>query len=88
MPKSAAKWNCRLEHDRGAETFLAHAVAGEAASVVRSLSFSAGQHLGPYRILSVIGRGGMGLVYLPEGADGKFEQRVAIKVVQAGLGGP
>ncbi|HXM41311.1 MAG TPA: serine/threonine-protein kinase [Bryobacteraceae bacterium] len=77
-----------LEHDRGAETFLAHAVAGEAASVVQSLSFSAGQRLGPYRILSVIGRGGMGLVYLAERADGKFEQRVAIKVVQAGLGGP
>jgi len=76
-----------LEHDRGAETFLGHAVAGEAASVVRSLSFSRGERLGPYRILSVIGRGGMGLVYLAKRADGKFDQRVAIKVVQAGLGG-
>jgi eukaryotic-like serine/threonine-protein kinase len=77
-----------LEHDRGAETFLAQAVAGEAAAVVESLSLSRGQRLGRYRILSIIGRGGMGLVYLAERADGKFDQRVAIKVVQAGLSGP
>jgi eukaryotic-like serine/threonine-protein kinase len=77
-----------LEHDRGAETFLGQAVAGEAASVIQSLSFSRGQRLGPYGILSVVGRGGMGLVYLAERADGKFDQRVAIKVVQAGLGAP
>ena len=75
-----------LEHDRGAETFLGQAVAGEASAVVESLSFSRGQRLGPYSILSVIGRGGMGLVYLAERADGQFDQRVAIKVVQAGLG--
>ncbi len=76
-----------LEHDRGAEAFVAQAVAGGAASVIQSLSFSRGQRLSPYRILSVVGRGGMGLVYLAERADGKFDQRVAIKVVQAGLGG-
>lgn len=76
-----------LEHDRGAETFVAQAIASEAASVIRSLSFSRGQRLGPYSILSVVGRGGMGLVYLAERADGKFDQRVAIKVVQSGLRG-
>ncbi|MGA2740491.1 MAG: serine/threonine-protein kinase [Bryobacteraceae bacterium] len=77
-----------LEHDPGSETFLGQAVAGEAASVIQSLSFSRGQRLGPYSILSVLGRGGMGLVYMAERADGKFDRRVAIKVVQAGLGGP
>lgn len=77
-----------LDHDRGAETFLGQAIAGEATSVIQSLAFSRGQRLGPYRILSVIGRGGMGLVYLAERADGQFDQRVAIKVVQAGLGAP
>jgi len=76
-----------LEHDGGAETFIAQAVACEAASFAQNLLFSHGQRLGPYRILSVIGRGGMGLVYLAQRADGKFDQRVAIKVVQAGLGG-
>jgi tetratricopeptide (TPR) repeat protein/predicted Ser/Thr protein kinase len=76
-----------LEHDHGAEAYLAQAVAGEAASVVRALAFAHGQRLGAYSILSVIGRGGMGTVYLAERADGKFDQRVAIKVVPAGAGG-
>ncbi len=76
-----------LEHDRGAETYLAQAVAGEAASVVRGLAFARGQRVGAYSILSVVGRGGMGTVYLAERADGKFDQRVAIKVVPAGADG-
>jgi len=40
------------------------------------------QRLGPYRVVSEIGQGGMGTVYLAERADGAFEQRVAIKVVR------
>jgi tetratricopeptide (TPR) repeat protein len=75
-----------LRHDSGAESFLAQAVAGEAVSVVELLSLPHGRRIGPYRILSVAGRGGMGVVYLAERADGKFDQRVAIKVAQAGLG--
>ena len=53
-----------------------------------SLTLSAGQRLGPYRILCAIGRGGMGVVYRAERDDGKFEQRVAIKVVPGGLDTP
>jgi tetratricopeptide (TPR) repeat protein/predicted Ser/Thr protein kinase len=49
---------------------------------------SPGHRLGPYRILSVLGRGGMGVVYCAERDDGKFEQRVAIKVVSADMGTP
>jgi eukaryotic-like serine/threonine-protein kinase len=41
--------------------------------------------IGPYRILQQIGRGGMGTVYLAERADGHFEKRVAVKMVQPGL---
>jgi eukaryotic-like serine/threonine-protein kinase len=40
-----------------------------------------GALLGRYRILRAIGRGGMGVVYLAERADGEFEQRVAIKLL-------
>jgi eukaryotic-like serine/threonine-protein kinase len=36
---------------------------------------------GPYRLVSEIGRGGMGVVYLAERADGAFERRVAVKVL-------
>ena len=40
-------------------------------------------HIGPYRVDREIGRGGMGVVYLAERADGQYRQRVAIKVLRA-----
>ena len=46
-----------------------------------------GRRIGPYQILREIGRGGMGVVYLGERADQAFHRRVAIKVVNAALGG-
>jgi serine/threonine-protein kinase len=41
---------------------------------------------GSYRVLSEIGRGGMGVVYLAERADGAFQRHVAIKVVMRQAG--
>ena len=43
-----------------------------------------GRRVGPYRLVEVIGEGGMGTVYLAERADGAFDQRVAVKIVRAG----
>jgi serine/threonine protein kinase/tetratricopeptide (TPR) repeat protein len=43
-----------------------------------------GELLGRYRILSKLGSGGMGDVYLAERADDEYQQRVAIKIVRAG----
>jgi serine/threonine protein kinase/tetratricopeptide (TPR) repeat protein len=45
----------------------------------------AGRTIGAYRVVREIGRGGMGVVYLAERADGQFEQRVALKLVRTGL---
>ena len=42
--------------------------------------------LGAYRIVELIGRGGMGEVYRATRADGQFEQTVALKLVRAGPG--
>ncbi len=44
-----------------------------------------GRLVGPYRLLSRLGRGGMGSVYLAERADGQFEQKVAIKLIKRGM---
>lgn len=47
-----------------------------------------GRRIGPYRIIRVIGSGGMGIVYLAERADESFRQQVAIKVVRNRLVDP
>jgi tetratricopeptide (TPR) repeat protein/tRNA A-37 threonylcarbamoyl transferase component Bud32 len=42
--------------------------------------------VGPYEIDRLLGRGGMGSVYLAHRADGHFEQRVAIKFIDLPIG--
>ena len=41
----------------------------------------AGRQLGAYRLISRIGEGGMGSVWLAERSDGRFERRVAVKFI-------
>ncbi|MBV8832011.1 MAG: protein kinase, partial [Acidobacteriaceae bacterium] len=43
-----------------------------------------GARIGAYRIEKVIGRGGMGEVYLATRADSEFDKRVAIKLIRDG----
>jgi len=47
----------------------------------------AGQELGVYTLISQIGHGGMGTVWLAERNDGRFERRVAIKMLNIALMG-
>jgi tetratricopeptide (TPR) repeat protein len=43
------------------------------------------KRIGPYEIDRLLGRGGMGAVYLGHRADGQFEQQVAIKLIDLPL---
>jgi tetratricopeptide (TPR) repeat protein len=43
------------------------------------------KRVGPYEIDRLLGRGGMGAVYLAHRADGQFEQKVAIKLIDLPL---
>ena len=47
----------------------------------------AGQTFGVYTLVSQIGHGGMGTVWLAERSDGRFERRVAVKVLNIALMG-
>ena len=44
-----------------------------------------GQILGAYRLVSLIGQGGMGSVWLAERCDGRFEGRAAVKLVNVAV---
>jgi non-specific serine/threonine protein kinase/serine/threonine-protein kinase len=56
-------------------------VGGEAARLV-------GKSIGAWRILDVIGSGGMGVVYRAERADAAFRRHAALKVVRTGPDSP
>jgi serine/threonine-protein kinase len=73
----------RLLHAHRREGFLESPlpIAGALLDAV------APERVGPWRIVRLLGRGGMGAVYLGERADGLFEQRAAIKLIQRGAPG-
>ncbi|MGH8028193.1 MAG: protein kinase domain-containing protein, partial [Pseudoxanthomonas sp.] len=47
-----------------------------------------GMMVGPYRMESVLGEGGMGMVWLASRADGLYERKVALKLLRPGLADP
>ena len=44
-----------------------------------------GERIGPWRVMRELGRGGMGIVWLAERADGQYEQSAALKVIKRGM---
>ncbi|MEM8998216.1 MAG: serine/threonine-protein kinase, partial [Acidobacteriota bacterium] len=82
-PGLLAEVEAMLAADEGAEEHLDRLI-GEAARGITESADAALQHIGPYRVLREIGRGGMGTVYLAERDDGHYRQRVAVKVLRRG----
>ncbi len=67
---------------RGIEQPLDYLDANSPALVI-----ARGDQVGSWRVLSPIGRGGMGEVWLGERADGLFEKKVAIKFIRGDRAG-
>lgn len=91
----------RAEPERGTYLFELEGIAPEqreaALALLSAHRASAGflepdsaapmpELLGPWRLLAPIGAGGMGRVWLAERADGRYAQRVALKVMSGLLG--
>ncbi len=73
-----------LLFDTGAEHALTDCVAASAEQLLQPAGSIPGARCGPYRLIRLLGRGGMGSVYLGERVDGEIEQRAAIKLLRYG----
>jgi tetratricopeptide (TPR) repeat protein len=85
---------CYGDSDLAAEvsSLLMACEAQEHLTASQQLQPDAGQdnrpsrkRIGPYELDRLLGRGGMGAVYLAHRADGQFEQKVAIKLIDLPL---
>jgi serine/threonine protein kinase len=61
--------------------------ASSSAAAAAAAHTLAGTVVGAYRLVSLIGQGGMGTVWLAERCDGRFEGRAAVKLLNAALVG-
>ncbi|MDP9098747.1 MAG: serine/threonine protein kinase, partial [Verrucomicrobiota bacterium] len=83
-PELRAEIESLLQEDEGASLFLeVPAIHLAAKSLVREGAFHTGETVGNYEIVSLIGSGGMGEVYLAE--DRELHRRVALKLVRRGM---
>jgi len=72
-----------LKSDARREDVLSHAIGEAAESLLEQHQDRLiGTRVGAYRIVSVLGHGGMSIVYRGERADSQYRQTVAIKVLQ------
>jgi serine/threonine protein kinase len=82
-PAAREEVEALLTYDSAASAFLRRDI-GIAASRALTRLEAIGRRCGPYRLTKVIGRGGMGAVYLAERVDGQVIQRVAMKLLHLG----
>lgn len=74
-----------LECAGGVDPVLDYPLTASARLVAAGTGLPANTRVGAYRILELIGRGGMGEVYRAERADGQYQQQVALKLIRGDL---
>lgn len=74
-----------IRHDKMSGSPLTGLVQESAADFLEGGAAAVGSLCGPFRLVEVIGSGGMGAVYLAERIDGEIEQRAAIKFLRWGI---
>ena len=82
-PELRAELESLLSFDSGDVSRLTECVAGVAKEVLHSLAGRDAPDCGPYRLVRLLGRGGMGEVYLGERNDGEIQTVVAVKLLSA-----
>src|SRR5262245_21037379 len=82
-PELRAEIDSLLQFDSPIGESLTQRVAGAAQEAVRVNNRPASGCCGSYRLVELLGCGGMGAVYRAERRDGEVEQKAAIKVLRA-----
>jgi tRNA A-37 threonylcarbamoyl transferase component Bud32/tetratricopeptide (TPR) repeat protein len=77
-----------LRHDLTSGTALARPVLRVVEEAVRLGPTLVPRTCGPYRLVRLLGTGGMGAVYLAERHDGEIEHKVAMKLLRADADSP
>jgi len=72
-----------LSHVSTTNESLTRRVSDVAEEALRSESSPLVRYCGPYRLVKLLGSGGMGSVYLAERRDGEIEHKVAIKLLRS-----
>ena len=82
-PEVRAEIDSLLSFDSTNIPGIADCVADAAQHVLNSANGQQPGSCGPYRLVRLLGSGGMGAVYLAERSDGEIQQRVAVKLLRA-----
>jgi tetratricopeptide (TPR) repeat protein len=75
-----------LDHDSTSGNALTRRVSSAAQAVLASDDGPLARYCGPYRLVRLLGSGGMGSVYLAERRDGEIERKVAVKLLRSDAG--
>jgi hypothetical protein len=77
-----------LAHDCTSSASLVMPIMKLAASALPASGTADSRRCGPYELIQLIGRGGMGTVFRAARVDGEVRQQVAVKLMQEGSNNP